>query len=218
MSWSTRLRRRSLDVSQGRRLDAAQDGGDRRGSATPMLPRCRSSSRRRAPTASSASLSPREPRSPDPSSRDRLLRRRHRNAGRPHGRHLHHRNPHQRPAPCSPCRLLARAAVPRSVTVVGSGVRARSHARPSEPDSIGIEVVQIVGLDRVMVATLTEELPAIAGSRPRRADSIEEGRRTADRRRLRLLATGRRARSRASRRPRRTHRTRLRRRRRRATR
>jgi ornithine cyclodeaminase len=74
-------------------------------------------------------------------------------------------------------RLLARAGS-AVVTVIGTGVQARSHAR-ALCRLTGIEVVQIAGLDRDKVVALTRDL--LADGIPAKAvDSIQEGVRSAD--------------------------------------
>jgi alanine dehydrogenase len=73
-------------------------------------------------------------------------------------------------------RLLARAGS-AVVTVIGTGVQARSHARALSRLA-GIDVVQIVGRDVDEVTALTEEL-ADAGIPATAMDSIEEGVRSA---------------------------------------
>lgn len=74
-------------------------------------------------------------------------------------------------------RLLARpgSAV---VTVVGTGVQARSHAR-ALCRLAGVEAVQIAGLDEEKVIALTEDLVDI-GIPAKAMDSIEDGVRSAD--------------------------------------
>jgi ornithine cyclodeaminase len=74
-------------------------------------------------------------------------------------------------------RLLARAGS-AVVTVIGTGVQARSHARALSRLR-GIKVVQIAGVDHDRVAALTDDLLA-AGVPAQATGSIEEGVRSAD--------------------------------------
>ncbi len=73
--------------------------------------------------------------------------------------------------------LLARRDS-RVVTIIGTGVQARSHARALARRA-GIEVIQIVGRDPARAAALTDELTA-AGIAAVAAESVEDAVRSAD--------------------------------------
>ena len=69
-----------------------------------------------------------QPRPPEPPGDDRPLRPAHRRLPGLHGRHLHHRDPHQRgrrrrAATCSPART------PRTLAIIGAGVQGEHHLR-----------------------------------------------------------------------------------------